>query len=201
MRRNFCRKERKKFSKGGLKVNRVGLRSSPFGWGAGDRSRLRARGRSVQFELYHFFAVVSGLSLFAVYPTGTQSTRPIVDIRLRNLGRRHDSLLLNPGRAAASSGEFWRRAGTDTGRDCRTDHDDRRQSHQRRRAAKLSDGWSARGDRCLHVPLHGIRAGRKFSVVATARVFQMAALPVLFLTITGFSCVGLPPQSPGQPPH
>jgi DHA2 family multidrug resistance protein len=37
-----------------------------------------------------------------------------------------------------------------------------------------------------------------FRWFAEARMFQMAALPVLFLTITSFSYVGLPPEKSGQ---
>jgi DHA2 family multidrug resistance protein len=37
-----------------------------------------------------------------------------------------------------------------------------------------------------------------FGWFAEARMFQMAALPVLFLTITSFSYVGLPPGASGQ---
>lgn len=37
-----------------------------------------------------------------------------------------------------------------------------------------------------------------FAWFATARVLQMAALPVLFLTITSFSYAGLPPEKSGQ---
>jgi MFS transporter, DHA2 family, multidrug resistance protein len=40
--------------------------------------------------------------------------------------------------------------------------------------------------------------GASFAWFAVSRIFQMAALPVLFLTITSFSYVGLPPEKTGQ---
>jgi MFS transporter, DHA2 family, multidrug resistance protein len=40
--------------------------------------------------------------------------------------------------------------------------------------------------------------GAGFAWFATARVYQMAVLPVLFLTITSFSYVGLPPEKSSQ---
>jgi DHA2 family multidrug resistance protein len=40
--------------------------------------------------------------------------------------------------------------------------------------------------------------GASFAWFATARVSQMAAIPVLFLTITSFSYVGLPPEKSSQ---
>jgi MFS transporter, DHA2 family, multidrug resistance protein len=44
----------------------------------------------------------------------------------------------------------------------------------------------------------GLSPGAGFAWFATARVYQMAALPVLFLTITSFSYVGLPPEKSSQ---
>jgi hypothetical protein len=44
----------------------------------------------------------------------------------------------------------------------------------------------------------GLSPGAGFAWFATARVYQMAVLPVLFLTITSFSYVGLPPEKSSQ---